>query len=365
MITKNARVSGFQTTSTTPRRRHRPWLLAAAAKGFGAAPNKKPGNNKKQILKQLEKTYGGTTPQDIARGTQRRIDAVLSSQPPHMQLAIQIYQQLQQWNYRLSQMTVLQQTKIPVEEMEGAKRALAELERLKTEHDFTERDLHNLLQQATWDASADAKAARSITGEMPADIQKRVQAACDIAVQRAKQQQQQNGEAIHVLDVGCGYGVLVPFLKKAGLQDDQIHGIDLSPEMIRNAKELHPSCHFDAHDFYSYQPNHTFDALLFCSSLHDMPDMMTATLPKARDLLRENGVLVIVHPQGASHVQNQVQSNPTMVLRGLPTTQELQALPGFQLIQAPAASKSREENLHGYLAVLERTESKDNSTTSN
>jgi 2-polyprenyl-3-methyl-5-hydroxy-6-metoxy-1,4-benzoquinol methylase len=351
-LVRNVPVDAWQPSSLTaagPARSTSPssvLVLRAAAKGFGAAPSnkatKKP--NKKQILKQLEKTYGGTTPQDIARATQLKIDASLQSQPPHIQMAIQIYQRLQRWNHQLDGMTVLQQTKIPVEDMEGAKRAQAELERLMQEHEFTQRDLHNLLQKATWDASADAKAARSITGEMPADIQKRVQAGCDVAVQRA-QETAGDVDKVQVLDVGCGFGVLVPFLRKAGLQDDQIHGIDLSPEMIRNAQQWYPQCHLEAADFYSYEPsNHNinkFDALIFCSSLHDLPDMMSATLPKARNLLRpDGGTLVILHPQGASHVQNQVRSNPTMVPRGLPTTEELQSLAGFRLIQEPASPQS-------------------------
>jgi 2-polyprenyl-3-methyl-5-hydroxy-6-metoxy-1,4-benzoquinol methylase len=36
----------------------------------------------------------------------------------------------------------------------------------------------------------------------------------------------------------CGFGVLVPSLTKAGVDQKQIYGVDLSPEMIRNAQEF-------------------------------------------------------------------------------------------------------------------------------
>ena len=284
-------------------------------------------------------------------GTQRRIDAALQKQPPHIQLALQIYQQLQPWNYQLSTMSLLDQAKIPVEQMEGAQRAQTELERLMKEHNFTTRDLHNIIQQATWDASADAKAARSITGEMPSDIQTRVQKACTIAVERALTIDTKP----NVLDVGCGFGVLVPFLRQAGLSDEQIHGIDLSSEMIRNAQLWYPNCHWNAGDFYTLPMDGKYQSIIFCSSLHDLPDPMDA-IQKARDSLCPGGTLVIVHPQGASHVWNQVRNNPTMVPRGLPTTADLESLSGWKTIHSPAASKSQEETKDGYLAVLERIE---------
>lgn len=323
-----------------------------AAKGFGAPAktgDKKP--NKKKLLKQLEKTYGGTSPEEIARGTQRKIDARLTEEVPPTRLAIQLYQNLQQWNLRIGGMTLLQQANIPVEEMEQANRAQKELARILDEQGLTTRYLHNLLQQATWDASADAKAVRSITGEMPKNIQKRVQDGCD-AIAAAM-----NGKDGEMLDVGCGFGVLVPFLRKAGLDDSQIQGIDLSPEMIRNAKLFYPECAFESVDLFSFEGKQEagYDAIMFCSALHDIPDMMDGTFPKARELLKDGGKMVILHAQGASHVANQVRNNPAMVPRGLPSAKELEDLAGWTVVRSPAGAKSRQEEQEGYIAVLEKT----------
>ena len=325
--------------------------------GFGSAnprskqPTKKV--SKKSILKKVEKKYGGTSSQDIARGTQKEIEKAMSALPQHLQLAAQLYQKIQQWDARMENLSVLQQAQIPQQELDGAKRAREELERIYSEHDITENDIHNVFQKVTWDASADAKAARALTGDMPKDTAERVQKACDIAAEAVERA----GDIGRCLDVGCGFGVLVPFLKKSGISAAQIHGVDLSPEMIRNARDQYPDVHnFEACDFLSYNgADEGFDAILFCTSLHDMPDM-EAVLRKAASMLRLNGKLVIVHPQGASHVLNQSRSNPILVKRGLPTTDDFNRFNlGLQLTLEPASPNSPEESRCGYLAVLERT----------
>jgi SAM-dependent methyltransferase len=322
---------------------------------------------------------------------------MLQSQPPHVQLAIQLYRQVSTRTRPNQSIQPSTNNTNPGEDINGVQHIQAELDQLLQQHNLTERDLHNLLQQVTWDASAYAKAARALTGEMPIDMQRKVQKGCSLLVEYSSQaaemtddtdhdhnnldQKQKTDAAIRptILDVGCGFGVLVPFLKKAGLQSSQIHGIDLSPEMIRHAQEtmMHQyrdddstavvsdvsvsSPTFTACDFLSYQPPSSmkdacYQGIIFCSSLHDMPNMMDVTLPKARDLLSpQGGVLVILHPQGASHVLAQSRSNPTMVPRGLPTKAELQNLEGFELIRAPTTAQSMAEAKEGYLAVLRRT----------
>ena len=255
----------------------------------------------------------------------------------------------------MESLSILQRANIPQPEIDGAERARVQLERIFSEHNMTINDLHNVFQQTTWDASADAKAARSLTGDMPTDISDRVQKACDIVGEAVAA----SGTDGQCLDVGCGFGVLVPFLKKSGVAVSQIFGVDLSPEMIRNARGLHPGVRFEACDFFAYEPesastSNGFDAITFCASLHDMPDMNGA-LDKAASLLRPGGKLVLVHPQGAAHVLNQVRSNPVLVKRGLPDADELRDNEmGLKLTLAPALGNSPEEAKLGYLAVLEK-----------
>jgi len=355
--------------------------------------------SKQQIIKSLEKTYGGTTQAEIAKGTESIIERTIRSQPLHIQKAVRLYRQVVQQ----------QQRQLPPQEQSNQESSSSspsssssyrvELDQLLSEYDLCENDIHNLLQQTTWDASAFAKAARALTGEMSIDIKRKVQRGCQVlyeyAIQatmnrRKEQEHEEEDDSLSppppptttILDVGCGFGVLVPFLKSAGFKSNQIHGIDLSPEMIRHAKEtmIHEYLDvetsdddddgvgsssfvvptFTAGDFLSYQPpsnmkDSYYDGIIFCSSLHDMPNMMEDILPKAKELLSPyGGVLVILHPQGATNVLQQVRSNPTLVRRGLPTKTELQSLDGFELIHPPAMIQSMMETREGYLAILVR-----------
>ena len=320
--------------------------------GFGASSStkgsKKPKKSEiKKTQQQVLKKYGG----NIAQGTAKRVEKAMKELPPHLQMATQIYQQLQKWNQRMANLSVLDQANLPPQEIDGARRAQEELERLYKQHDFTEHDLHNVFQRITWDASADAKAARSITGEMPADIAARVDRACEIAAKAVKDNADGDGRC---LDVGCGFGVLVPHLTSFGVKPKQIVGVDLSAEMIRNAREQHRGVKFHAVDYLNdYQDDDGFDSIILCSALHDFSDPLIV-LQKSVALLRPNGKLVIAHAQGASHVQKQSNANPVLVKRGLPTGDELKdmGLDGMELEMEPASPKSKEEESDGYLAVL-------------
>lgn len=368
----------------------------AGGGGFGVAAKKnaskkQPGSapvSKEDVAKRIKAAYGGTSQQDIAAGTQRRIEASWRQLPDHLQLAAQLYQKLTLWDDRLSRMSLLEQAKIPTSDAEGAERAREELEGLLNRHNFTKADLHNVFQRITWDSSADAKAARALVGaSMQDDVRRRIDRACSIVAasvveregpgENDEKRDSTSTRRRRCLDVGCGYGVLVPHLLEAGVGPQQIVGVDLSPQMIRNAREQHgggvgrssssggaPQPQFVACDFveeFQEDPDGGpgFDAIMFCSSLHDMPDPIRA-LQKAGELLNRGGVLVIVHPQGAGHVLNQRFQNPTLVRRGLPDAAELEGLtktavlPSFELVTPPAPAGSAEESDQGYLAVLRK-----------
>jgi 2-polyprenyl-3-methyl-5-hydroxy-6-metoxy-1,4-benzoquinol methylase len=220
------------------------------------------------------------------------------------------------------------------------------------------------MQEITWNASADAKAVKSITGNMPKDIEYRVQRACQYVAETiilsSSEEQEEDCNTNRVLDVGCGYGVLVPYLQKAGIQSSQIYGIDLSSEMIRNAQSFYPDVTFEGANFLEFNNDNediSFGAIIFCASLHDIPNMKQV-LQKAKSLLspRKKRSIVIVHPQGASHVIQQHKANPIMVQRGLPTSTELEEWlcnDGSMVLSVqPADPKSDGERRDGYLAVL-------------
>ena len=359
------KVSGFTTLPllsdagiTSRPLRTRSWAKSPSGGGggFGAKVSSGPKPmSKKDAIKKVQKKYGGATPQEIAQATQQRIEADMQKLPPHVYAATQLYQNLQKWNAYLSNLPLMQHADLSTQELDGARLAQEELERFYQEHNFTEDDLRNVFQKITWDASADAKSARSITGNMPEEIAGRIDRACEIVAEAVLAA----GTGGRCLDVGCGFGVLVPSLLKAGITPAQIYGVDLSTEMIRNGREHHSGVNFEATDFLKdYQDSAEeagFDSIVFCSALHDLPDSLAA-LKKASSLLRPNGKLVIVHAQGASHVARQVIANPVLVKRGLPDTEELRNLDlgGLELTVEPAKAGSIQETNDGYLAVLQK-----------
>jgi 2-polyprenyl-3-methyl-5-hydroxy-6-metoxy-1,4-benzoquinol methylase len=166
------------------------------------------------------------------------------------------------------------------------------------------------------------------------------------------------------LDVGCGYGAIVPDLLEAGIRAEQIHGIDLSTEMIRNAQQMYVGPKFEVASFYDFTLPKV-GAIIFCSSLHDLPDIPAAirhaasllqastTIPS---MMSRQRLLVLVHAQGAQHVLSQMHANPVLVPRPLPDEVELRdwaAQCGMRLLVAPAAPATPQDVAEGYLAVLE------------
>jgi SAM-dependent methyltransferase len=279
-------------------------------------------NQAKRATEELLQRYGG----DLQKGTQARIDASLASLPPHLQEAATLYKQLTQFDALKSPMTESDRKRlIPPEQWEIASRDRFKLEQLLKEHSLSEIDLHNLYQRITWNASADAKATRAdIAGnKMKGDLQERVSRACSIVVE-AVMKTSREGRMGKVLDIGCGHGSIVPSLVDAGLDElDSYVGIDLSEEMIKNAIDRYGSERnkqgkgrvfiagdFLTHDFSKYveKKNHddevaidslgVFGAVIFCSSLHDLPEMEKC-IGRAASLLLPGGKLVVVHAQGA------------------------------------------------------------------
>ncbi|MFO7584975.1 MAG: glycosyltransferase [Anaerolineales bacterium] len=81
-----------------------------------------------------------------------------------------------------------------------------------------------------------------------------------------------------VLEIGCGLGDLLAATKPA-----YGRGIDFSPEMIRQARERHPSLDFCEAEAHTLELDETFDAILLSDLVNDLWDVQT-TLEKLRPL---------------------------------------------------------------------------------
>jgi 2-polyprenyl-3-methyl-5-hydroxy-6-metoxy-1,4-benzoquinol methylase len=102
----------------------------------------------------------------------------------------------------------------------------------------------------------------------------------------------QIGSRKRILDIGCGNGTLALFLRN---DDNYVLGIDPSERSVHraNEKNMHSNAAFAMTTFEDFQPNgQSFDAVIFVASIHHMN--MVEALEKAKSLLEENGILIIV-----------------------------------------------------------------------
>ena len=95
----------------------------------------------------------------------------------------------------------------------------------------------------------------------------------------------------HILEIGCGTGELSRLL---AARAEKILAIDLSPQMIRFAKErskLCPNIDFIEGNVMTYQlPDNQFDCIATLTTLHHLP--MTDILKKVKRALKPGGVFI-------------------------------------------------------------------------
>jgi len=254
---------------------------------------------------------------------------------------------------------------VPIEAWETQKRRERRLAELRADSGITDTTIHNAFQRLTWDASAEARGFRG-SADLSDDMSDRLSRALIAATERLPPKGR-------LLDVGCGTGTTVGFASRKNIINaGQIVGIDISPDMVAVATRKYPSSEFVAADFMTYGTvvdggnaiedgavvkNQTFDSVLFCMSLHDLPDPVGA-IERAVALVRKSeGRVVICHPRGASHVVMQNRKNPVMVPNSLPTKTELSdicaKIGGVVVSHPPADAGSTLDISEGYLAVLD------------
>lgn len=94
-----------------------------------------------------------------------------------------------------------------------------------------------------------------------------------------------------LLDIGCGGGKNVLHLKR----EFNVTGLDLSPAMLAQAKELNPDCTFVLDDMRICRLRRAFDAVLMDDAISHMNCRadFVAALRTADDHLSPGGVLVV------------------------------------------------------------------------
>ena len=130
-----------------------------------------------------------------------------------------------------------------------------------------------------------------------------------------------------LLDVGCGLGDLLGYLRERGLDTDYT-GVDLVAKMVAAAAKLHPTGHFKRADVFA---DSTFDPgafdVVFCSGIFNLNlgnnhDFLSAALPKLVELSREYVVINLLHSRAAFGAQDEyfhfAPGDVLKILRPLP-----------------------------------------------
>ena len=104
-----------------------------------------------------------------------------------------------------------------------------------------------------------------------------------------------------VLDVGCGTGRALSHFKRLGAE---VLGIDPSDYSVNNSRLFEEE--IIQGDFMDVQLDKTFDVVYFEQVLSHMPKAMDA-IAKARELMNEDGIMVIEEPNDYNPLQMQIE----------------------------------------------------------
>ena len=131
-------------------------------------------------------------------------------------------------------------------------------------------------------------------------VTKKLQTIADLCVETKDKKKQGR-----VLDVGAGSGLLVPMLKKAGLNIAKNYmGLDLSNIMIEQLHRKYPSVSTHVGDFLQWQPEEEglFDTILFNGVLQYNPDPLEL-VRKATKLSSKR--IVLSHYRGLAFIDEE------------------------------------------------------------
>jgi ubiquinone/menaquinone biosynthesis C-methylase UbiE len=136
-------------------------------------------------------------------------------------------------------------------------------------------------------------------------------------------------EGYRVLDVGCGTGILSPWLSQAVGPSGKVVAVDLSPRMIALAREKRrlPNVEYRVVDFLDLAPaDGRFDLVMVYSAFPHFFDR-TAFFAKAVSLLEPGGLLAIAHIESRATI-NAFHDRAGLLSLDLSPVEELAAQAG-------------------------------------
>jgi SAM-dependent methyltransferase len=105
-----------------------------------------------------------------------------------------------------------------------------------------------------------------------------------------------------VYDLGCGPGQTTAFLHACGAE---VHGVDLSPELLRSARERHPAVPFQEGDMLALPLEDASAAgiVAFYAIVHFDADQLARALGEMRRVLRPGGRLLLAFHVGEERLR--------------------------------------------------------------
>ena len=124
-----------------------------------------------------------------------------------------------------------------------------------------------------------------------------------------------------ILDLGCGKGIISSKLAKRN--HGEVVAIDLSSKMIELAKEKikDPAVTFINADFYQFTDSDKFDAIV-CFDAFPHFLYVEGYVNKAYELLKDDGLLAIIHDCGRNELNSHHRAHALKVSRMLDTPQK-------------------------------------------
>ena len=133
------------------------------------------------------------------------------------------------------------------------------------------------------------------------------------------------GPGVHVLDVACGTGVLFGDYLARDVAD--VVGVDISPEMVRIAKEncSDPRVRVYCADVEEFQTDQLFDCCMVYNAFPHFPDPEKLIAALAA-LVVPGGRLSIAHGMSREQIHEHHSGEAVRVSRDLPEIQQLAEL---------------------------------------
>jgi ubiquinone/menaquinone biosynthesis C-methylase UbiE len=134
----------------------------------------------------------------------------------------------------------------------------------------------------------------------------------------------------HVLDVGCGSGILVPRILKEIGGNGTLYELDYAPEMIRENKRLHQDTRikFLIQDALDLQFDDEFFNVIICFACFPHFEDKKKVMAILSKVLKQKGTLAVAHLNSSHEINNHHRKSREVMHDFLPDKQTMYQLCG-------------------------------------